>query len=77
MKRLEKILRALTEQLERSVRRYERRHMYPWHDGVARFQDPTYGKIDRDIQWRVNDCLPVTLGQRTVWETNLQQIRDQ
>lgn len=63
----------LTAVLRWSVRRY----LYPWHGERPRRDDPTYGRIDRDIQWRVNDeYAPSSIGQRLAMELNLQAARD-
>lgn len=52
--------------------------LYPWHDGIPRRDDPTYGKIDRDIQWFVNDIYrPGTIAQRAALESNFQRDRDE
>lgn len=40
-----------------------------WHD-------PTHGRIDRDIQTRVQDMDPVSVGQRVAMENTLQDKRD-
>lgn len=42
----------------------------PWHD-------PTYGRIDRDIQQLVDEMHPRSLGSRVAMENTLQQRRDQ
>lgn len=53
------------------------RWLYPRHSSRASRRDPTYGRIDRDIQWFVNDIIrPSSLAVRTVAEINLQARRD-
>jgi len=53
-----------------------RRLLYPWSDGTARRQDPTYGKVDREVQWFVNDHLaPHSVGQRLAMELQVQRTR--
>lgn len=54
----------------------DRELRYPWSDGSARMEDPTYGRIDRDIQWAVHDMSPGSLSQRVADEINLQERRD-
>lgn len=45
--------------------------------GRHRWVDPTYGRIDRDIQSRVErDYSPVDVGTRVALENNLQARRD-
>lgn len=60
----------------RLVKAFTRRWLYPWHDGTARRKDPTYGKIDRDIQWLIDDRQPSTIAERAVWEITVQEARD-
>lgn len=50
------------------IRRFLRRPE-PWHD-------PTYGRIDRDIQERVDAMGSTTLGTRVAIENTLQNRRD-
>lgn len=62
--------------IRRLSARIARRVLYPWSDGTARLKDPTYGQIDRDIQWFVHDVLrPTSLGVRAAAEHNLQRRR--
>lgn len=49
---------------------------YPNKNGRPVRRDPTYGKIDRDIQWSVDDMRPVSLGQRVALEDTLQNKRN-
>lgn len=53
-----------------------RAELYPWHDGIPREDDPTYGQIDRDLQWAADDQAPRSLGQRVAIESTLQERRD-
>lgn len=54
-----------------------RRFTYPNNQGQPIRRDPSHGRIDRDIQWRVQDWYqPRTVAQRVVMEGNLQQQRE-
>lgn len=60
---------------------WNRLHRYPWSDGTVRREDPTYGRIDRDIQWHVWEMLSeegakVSLGQLTAIQLTLQERRN-
>lgn len=53
-----------------------RARTYPDRDGRPLTYDPTYGRVDRDIQWMVQDLYqPNTVAQRVVMELNLQARR--
>lgn len=61
----------------------EREALYPWSDGIARHEDPTYGRIDRDIQWWAWDQLAgggqhtrVNIASLAALEYSLQERRD-
>lgn len=43
---------------------------------MARWRDPTYGRIDRDIQEAVDEWVPRNIGQRVAVENTLQEQRD-
>jgi hypothetical protein len=61
-----------------SIRDFIKRKMYyPSRDGSPIKNDPTYGRIDRDIQWRVNDRLmPTSIAMRVAMENTLQDKRN-
>lgn len=42
----------------------------------AAWRDPTYGRIDRDIQEAVDEWGPASTGQRVAVENTLQERRD-
>lgn len=50
--------------------------LYPWSDGSRRPEDPTYGKIDHDIQWHVDRYAHVGLSRRAAHQATLQDRRD-
>lgn len=54
-----------------------RRFFYPSNSSYPVRWDPTYGRIDRDIQWSVQDLLPRSIGERVVLEERLQEKRKQ
>lgn len=49
---------------------------FPGNHGQRVDRDPTHGRIDRDIQERVNEMQPTTLGERVALENDLQGRRD-
>ncbi|MFT4281205.1 hypothetical protein [Microbacterium sp.] len=49
---------------------------YPGNDGTRVEYDPTHGRIDKDIQERVDEMKPTSLGQRVAMEATLQERRD-
>lgn len=48
-----------------------------WPDGTPVRVDPTYGRIDPDIQQAVEDLNPPGIGERVAWENTLQARRDE
>lgn len=56
---------------------FVRAHFYPSNAGQPVRRDPTYGRIDRDLQWRIQELYPhASLGERVVLELKLQASRD-
>lgn len=56
---------------------HQRATSWPGNDGSMITYDPTYGRIDRDIQWMIDDLCPMDPGQRAVMEGIYQDRRDQ
>lgn len=54
----------------------ERTQLYPDNRGHCITRDPSYGRIDADIQWRVDAAGPSSLVERVVMETHLQSRRE-
>lgn len=57
-------------------RRLLRARTYPNRFGRPVRKDPTYGRIDRDVQWHVQDIGPSSLGQRVAMENTIQRSKD-
>ena len=53
-----------------------RHDKYPSTAGLAQRDDPTHGRIDRDIQWAVYDMGCTSIGQIVAIEGTLQAKRD-
>jgi hypothetical protein len=51
---------------------------YPDKHGRPVRRDPTHGRIDREVQWFVQDTYqPNTVAQRVVMEANVQRVWDE
>ena len=54
---------------------WEETNFFPDRDGRLTLDDPTHGRVDRDIQWYVERMKPGSLGQRVAMEDSLQRTR--
>lgn len=64
--------------VRRAVRTVVQAVTYPDRDGRPVRRDPTHGRIDREVQWFVQDTYePRTVAQRVVMEANVQRVWDE
>ena len=75
---LNKLLTRLQERFTGQPSASTRKGKWPGNKGDILSFDPTYGKVDHDIQWHVHDHIqPTSVGQRVAFELELQRRRDE
>lgn len=63
--------------MRRLARAFVQAITYPDRDGKPIRRDPTHGRVDREVQWYVQDTYePNTVAQRVAMESNVQRVWD-
>lgn len=72
----ERVIKVLAGRGRELLLRALERVTFPDNHGRPVRRDPSHGRIDRDVQWRVQRQHPTTVAQRVVMESNLQRAKD-